>query len=196
MRHGIAPPDNRPPGQALTSQPSDVKGVRHDKSAKRPYSRDMASRESETGQRLASTLKTRRVELGWTQERLADEAEVARQTVIRYESGDAFNPEPTALRRIWLALRLDLRLILVDLGYATREELDMPVEPEQLPFELDVPVGYWRATSLAEPQRRSLLRHVWAAMELWADSNDIKLPKPPSAKKPTKAVKPTEPAKR
>lgn len=182
MRHGIALMDDIPTGQLRMSSGAYVKDLRHDRADENAYIRDMASENQVAGQRLATTLRARRAELGWTQERLADEAEVTRQTVIRYESGNAYNPEPTALRRICLALSLDIRQIIIDLGYATRDELEMPAEPDPLPHELDVPVGYWRAASLTEAQRQSLLRHVWASMELWADSMGVTLPEPPKTK--------------
>lgn len=192
MRHDFAPRDNRPPGHPPKSQILYVKGPGHDSAAESLYIRDMANQEREAGQRLATTLRTRRAELGWTQERLAEEADVTRQTVIRYESGNAWNPEPTALRSICLALGIDIRQILVDLGYATREELEMPPEPERLPNILESVLWIWRSHQLTDVERASMLKHVRAAMELWADSMGRELPeksagKPPSPKRPSPA---------
>lgn len=93
----------------------------------------MAASENSAGKRLATTLKAARERKLWTQQDLADAAEVTRQTVIRYESGNASNPEAAPLRRVCAALGLDIREVLVDLEYVTREELGLPPRDLELP---------------------------------------------------------------
>lgn len=161
----------------------------HDMVEETSYSRVMASQDRDAGRRLATTVKTRRNELGWTQERLSDEARVSRQIVIRYESGDAVNPARDELRRVYTALGLDIRQMLIDLGYATRDELEMPPEPEPLPAEFETVIGLWRLERLTDRDRALLLQHIKAATELWAAAMGVPLPKAQKAK-------PKAPAKR
>lgn len=78
--------------------------------------------------RFARVVREGRVQRGWTQEQLADAAEVSVPTVQRYEYGKTATPDPESARRIFHALDLDARLIPVVLGYVTADEMGLPPE--------------------------------------------------------------------
>jgi transcriptional regulator with XRE-family HTH domain len=160
-----------------------VKGALHDRAGEDTYSHAMAKAQDSPGQRLATSLRAARAELGWSQERLADEADVSRQTVIRYESGAASNPEAANLRKICAAAGIDIRELLVDLGYLTRDEVQLPPKEPALPAFVRNILAVLKMDRLDDRQKANFERHIKAAMELWADTLGVDLPviKEPSA---------------
>jgi transcriptional regulator with XRE-family HTH domain len=80
--------------------------------------------------RFARVIREAREQRGWTQDDLAENADVSRPTVQRYEGGKTATPEPEKARQIFRALGLDPRLIPVLLGYVTAEEMGVdPIPP-------------------------------------------------------------------
>jgi transcriptional regulator with XRE-family HTH domain len=88
--------------------------------------------DEEPRQRFARIVRQAREDRGWTQEDLADAADISRPTVQRYENGRTATPEAESARRIFRALGLDPRLIPVVLGYVTAEEMGLPPEPPRV----------------------------------------------------------------
>lgn len=78
--------------------------------------------------RFARVVRERREQVGWNQDRLAEEAGVSRPTVQRIETAKTGTPNPQTSRQIFHALGLDPRLIPVVLGYVTAEEAGLPPE--------------------------------------------------------------------
>lgn len=100
--------------------------------------------EEEPRQRFARVVREARQQRGWSQDDLADAAEVSRPTVQRYEYAKTATPDPEAARRIFRALGLDPRLIPVVLGFVTAEEMALPPEPPRV-FEpsLEEVIAIW-----------------------------------------------------
>lgn len=121
-------------------QGDDVIGTRHDAAALASYGRAMTQVRDigdTPGRRFAALIKNARRAKGWTQETLAEQSDVDRQTIIRYESGRAVNPDPEQVRRVCLALDLDPREAPIALGYFTREEMGLPARPSTQDASID-----------------------------------------------------------
>lgn len=152
----------------------------HDRIAHHAYSRHVDGEGDGPGHRLASTLLSARALRGWTQQDLADAARVSRQTIIRYESGKASNPEADPLRRVCHALDLDIRDVLVDLGYVTREELGLPSRPELHPLAIEINRRLL-SMSLTDAGRATLERALQRALDSYDEAMKLRAPKEPSA---------------
>ena len=104
--------------------------MRHDQELYRAW---VTRPESETpGQRFAAAIRAARVRLGMTQDDLAEEADIGRATLLRWEGGDVSRPEPEKVRRLFRILQLDPREAPVLLGFLTREEMGLPPEPPRV----------------------------------------------------------------
>jgi transcriptional regulator with XRE-family HTH domain len=106
----------------------DVTGMRHDASDAIPYLQGMTQvrdTDDTPGRRFATLIRTARLKKGWTQEELGERSGAGRQTIIRYESGRAVNPDPEQVRAVCLALEIDPREAPIALGYFTRAEMGL-----------------------------------------------------------------------
>lgn len=93
---------------------------------------------------FGALVKARREHLGWNQDALAEEATllmrrenpdsqgVSRTTISRWERGIGERYDADQVRAVFQALELDVREAVVLLGYAKREELDLPPEPPRI----------------------------------------------------------------
>lgn len=153
-----------------------VTEARHDGQPGHTYRVPMPDAPFKPGHRFATLIKEGRERLGWTQEILVEESKVSRQTIIRYESGNATNPKADEIRRVCAAMKIDPREMVIALGYVTREEMDLP-EPEP---PLD-PVLARGARLLADPKipdraKDALRKGINAAVELWFDAFGARRP--------------------
>lgn len=157
-----------------------VTGMRHDSVTDDTYSGDMAAEEQGPGQRLASTLKARRRVLGYTQDDLAEASGISRQTVIRLESGSASNPEAATLRAVCRGAQVDIREVLVDLGYVSREELGLPPAPSPLePILLDA-AAHFADGAYSDFDKKQLSQLIKQALEFWRERVSKTPPTEPS----------------
>jgi transcriptional regulator with XRE-family HTH domain len=107
----------------------DVAGVRHDAPEPVPYLQVMTQVRDTgdtPGRRFANLIRQARLKKGWTQEELGEQSQVGRQTIIRYESGRAVNPDPEQVRAVCLALGVDPREAPIALGFFSRAEMGLP----------------------------------------------------------------------
>lgn len=111
-------------------QTSYVAPTRHDEVRATSYSPHMTQGrdvDDTLGRRIATLIRTARHRLQWSQEKLAEEAGVDRQTIIRYESGRSRAPDPIQFRRVCHALGITPLDAAIALGYVTREEVNAAV---------------------------------------------------------------------
>lgn len=109
----------------------------HDHGSDLHYPQDVPADRNALGD-LADLIRTARIGRGWTQDQLADAAEISRPTVQRYEQAKTTAPQPAQLRAIFRALGLDPRRIPVILGYVTADEMGLPPEPPRPALPADV----------------------------------------------------------
>lgn len=158
----------------------------HDMAFTHPYLQyvhDTRDTDDTLGRRLATLIKGARLEREWTQEQLEDASGVSRQTIIRYESGKAAAPKPDELRRVCAALGLDLRDVVVALGYVTREELGLPPQPATVPQILRDIARTLNAPQIAETSKQSLLDMIGTVYGFWQNQLGLR----PDVKEPSAA---------
>lgn len=151
------------------SRGRDVLGPGRDRHSRRSYRVRMHDTEVGPGHRFATLIKDARDQRGWTQEDLVNASGVSRQTIIRYESGKATNPQPAEVRAVCSALELDPREAVIALGYVTRAELELPPpEPRMDPLLARAArtLADARVPASAKDLLRSGIKH---ALEAWDD---------------------------
>lgn len=99
------------------------------------------------------------------QDEVADEAGVARSTISRWEKG-AVLVEPDRIRKVAAVLGIDMRDVVIALGYLTRDELGLPPEPPRVvdPAYADV------IDILADPNVPARDKAEWAEYLRWQHS--------------------------
>lgn len=131
----------------------------------------MAAHAADTpGREFARLIKEARTAASMTQEQLAVASGVSRQTIIRYESGNAIQPRPEELRAICRALDIDPREAVIASGYVTRAEAGLPPRSPR-PFHpvlVDVQAQLDN-TSISQRARDALLQSVRTGLEIWLD---------------------------
>lgn len=136
--------------------------------------------EERPGVPLAKLIKDARGIKGWTQERLAIEASVTRQTISRYEGGHT-NPMAKEARSICRALDIDPREIPIALGYVTRDELGLPLKAPAISPELLRVHRFLIDEEFPAQWRTELLADVKSAVDRWLKALRMALhvPEPP-----------------
>ncbi|EEO3754039.1 helix-turn-helix transcriptional regulator [Listeria monocytogenes] len=69
---------------------------------------------------MDSNMKLLRKQLGWSQNRLADESGVSRRTINYIENGKIKNPKKETMRSISNALRTDVEILFFDKSYTIK----------------------------------------------------------------------------
>jgi transcriptional regulator with XRE-family HTH domain len=123
----------------------------------------MSQGEDTPARRFADVIKAARLRARMTQNEVAAEANVGRYTVIRWEKGETQFPEPELIRRVAAVIGLDVREVVVALGYVTRDELGLPPEPARVvdPEYADV------IDMLADPNVPARDKAEWAEYLRW-----------------------------
>lgn len=84
------------------------------------------------GERFGHAIRAAREAKGWTQDDLVERSGISRATLLRWESGNAQNPDAENVRRVFIALGINPREAAVLLGYVTREEIALGPEPQRV----------------------------------------------------------------
>jgi transcriptional regulator with XRE-family HTH domain len=182
MRHSHGPPSSAIALQTPRSTASYVTLMRQVEGIFGAYDAEVAADEPEErpGIPLAKLIKDARALKGWTQEKLAIEAGVTRQTVSRYEGGHT-NPMAKEARRLCRALDIDAREIPIALGYVTRDELGLPPKAPAIHPELLRVHRFLIDEEFPGPWRTELLADVKSAVDRWLKALRMALhvPEPP-----------------
>jgi transcriptional regulator with XRE-family HTH domain len=161
-----------------------VTGRIHDVESAGSYRERMRDIPDSPGRRFATLIKDARKAKGLTQDDLSAASGVTRQTIIRYESGEASAPRSDQVRAVCSALGIDPRDATIALGFVTREELGFPPPPSPLQPELLDIQRFLADERIPQRIRDNLLRGVKAAKDVWLDGHSIKAPKEPAPARP------------
>jgi transcriptional regulator with XRE-family HTH domain len=132
--------------------------------------------EAPPGTRLATLIKEARKRRGWTQEALVEESGVSRQTIMRYESGDAVYPRLPDLKAVCQVLGIDPRDALVALDFATRKELSLPPPPPPLDPVLARAQSLLSDPNIPDAPLDVLRRQLHTAIEYWYETYQASRP--------------------
>jgi hypothetical protein len=152
------------------------------------YSGAMAGgdRNAESGDATFATwLRQARIDASWTKtDAIAAVSEVGikERTYNHWEAGSIEKPNPREVRRACLRLGLDPREAAVALGIVTRDDLELgpPIPPP--PAVVRNILAVLKMDKLEEKQKANFVRHIEAAMNLWAETLGVDLPvREPSA---------------
>lgn len=141
----------------------DVAGVRHDAVPPVPYLQAMTQvrdTDDTPGRRFATLIRTARHAKSWTQEELGERSGVGRQTVIRWESGRAVNPDPEQVRAVCLALEIDPREAPIALGYFTRAEMGLPPRRTSQDKSIDEVIEILQDPSVPDEEKSSWISYL------------------------------------
>lgn len=131
---------------------------------------------------FATWLRKAREDAGWTKTEAIravgeDGVDIKERTYTHWESGTIEKPDPRQVRKACLRLGLSVHEAAVELGILTREELDLPPSPPAVPSTIRNVLSLLRAPQVPEEAKKSLLRHIQAAVDFWAEQ--LGVPRPP-----------------
>jgi transcriptional regulator with XRE-family HTH domain len=122
----------------------------------------MSQPKDTAGRPFADLIRATRLRARMSQDDLAEESGVARTTIVRWEKGPTL-VDPVAVRKVAAVLGIDMRDVVVALGYLTRDEMGLPPEP---PRVVD-PAYADTLAAFADPKVPAREKAEWAEYLRW-----------------------------
>jgi transcriptional regulator with XRE-family HTH domain len=149
----------------------DVTGMRLDTPLTIFYRHDMTQGRDTAGRRFAALIKSARLAKKLTQEQLGLRVGADRQTILRYESGNAVNPDPKQVRAVCLALGIDPREPCIALGYFTRAEMELPAPRTTEDASIDEVIEILRDPEVPADQKAAWVNYLRYLREQRTDTS-------------------------
>lgn len=136
----------------------------HDAYRDQPYRVPMSSGTGDRALEFGRLIRGTRERLGWSQDELAEKANVGRASVQRYERGDLGKtgfPDPDVTRKIFKSLDLDPREVAVVFGFVSREEIGLPPEPKRvLPPSIEEVISILQDPKVSDAEKQEWISYL------------------------------------